>query len=563
MNKFLLYLVMLPSFLWRSLGADTVQLKAILGLRLTLDDRKPIAIGRQPSKKGKMKYSSLLNAFFSLIMGIVYMLPLTVIEDRIFSLTFFFSMLLAIITFMLITDFSSILFDSRDKYILFPRPVSDRTIVLSRMLHIFIYLVRVVIPLALPGWIVLGIMDGWKSACLFILPLLLLVFFVLFLVNGFYLLVLRLAKPEKFKDVINYFQVFTSIIFFASVYLLPRLFDRKNPQDFNILLYPWVRYSPTYWLASCWTWIGFPVTLKGTASFSALAVIVPLACMYLLVKILAPQFSRRIAGIDTVDSGGYNPPVNGVRRKDPGKFYQKLAYAFNSSDDARAGFMIAWLQSSRSRTFRMRVYPSFAFIPIYFVYVLTMNHQSITDVFHHLPDHPVHLFLLYFSSFVMISASSYMAMSDQYKAAWVYYAAPVAVPGKIMIGAFKALWVKFFLPFFLVLSIFVMYVWGPGSIWDIILALVNATLFVGAMARINLKHLPFSIIEQTKQGAGRVLKSLLSMCFIGILGFGHYMCIHLLWLKLLFLVLSCILLWLVWTSYAETSWENMIKGEEQ
>ena len=192
-----------------------------------------------------------------------------------------------------------------------------------------------------------------------------------------------------------------------------------------------------------------------------------------------------------------------------------------------------------------------------------MNHQSITDVFHHLPDQPVHLFLLYFSSFVMISASSYLAMSDQYKAAWVYYAAPVAVPGKIMIGAFKALWVKFFLPFFLVLSLFVMYVWGPSSISDIILALVNATLFVGAMARINLKHLPFSIIEQTKQGAGRVLKSLLSMCFIGILGFGHYMCIHLLWLKLLFLVLSCILLWLVWTSYAETSWENMIKGEEQ
>ena len=135
MNKFLLYLVMLPSFLWRSMGADTEQLKAILGLRLTLDDRKPIAIGRQPGKKGKMKYSSLLSAFIFLIMGGVYMLPLTVIEDRIFSLTFFFSMLLAIITFMLITDFSSILFDSRDKYILFPRPVSDRTIVLSRMLE--------------------------------------------------------------------------------------------------------------------------------------------------------------------------------------------------------------------------------------------------------------------------------------------------------------------------------------------------------------------------------------------------------------------------------------------
>ncbi len=563
MNKFLLYLVMLPSFLWRSLGADTVQLKAILGLKLTLDDRKPLAIGRQQTRKRKMKYGSLISSLVFLCMGAIYMLPLSIIEDRIFSLTFYFSMLLAIITFMLITDFSSVLFDSRDKYILFPRPVSDRTIVLSRMLHIFIYLVRVVIPLALPGWVLLGFTDGWKSACLFLLPLLLLVFLVLFLVNGFYLLVLRLAKPEKFKDVINYFQVFTSVIFFASVYLLPRLFDRHNPHDFNILSYPWIRFAPTYWLATCWSWIGFSVALKGTAVCSALAVVVPLACMYLLVRFLAPQFSRRIAGIDTVDSGGYNPLVNGVRRKAPGRFYQKLAYAFNASDDARAGFMIAWLQTSRSRTFRMRVYPSFAFIPIYFFYILTQNHQSLTDVFHQLPDRPVHLFLLYFSSFVMISASAYLAMSEQYKAAWVYYAAPVAVPGKIMIGAFKALWVKFFLPFFLALAVFVVYVWGPSAIWDVILALVNATVFVGAMARINLKHLPFSIIEQTKQGAGRVLKSMLSMAFISILGFGHYMCVHLLWLKLLFLLLSCILLWLVWTSYAETTWEHMIKGEEQ
>ena len=554
-------MVMLLSGLWQGLGADIVQLRAILHTRLMLDDRKPMTLGRQ-QKQRKMKYGSLLNAVIFLVMGFIYMMPLTVVKDRVFSLTIYFTLLLAIITFMLITDFSNVLFDARDKYILFPRPVGDRTLVLARMLHVFIYLFRIIIPMSLPGWVVLGMSDGWKSATLFILPLLLLVFLALFFVNSIYLLVLRLAKPEKFKDVINYFQVFTSIIFFASVYLLPRFFDSDHPHDFNILNYPWVRFFPSYWLAVCWTWIGYPATFAGSALYSVLAVVVPLLCMYLLVKILAPQFSRRIAGIDTVDSGEYNPKP-GVKRVPPGKFYQKLAYAFNSSDDAKAGFMIAWLQSSRSRSFRMRVYPSFAFIPIYFFFILTKNHASLSDALSHISEKPVHLFILYYSSFVMINALNYLAMSDQYKAAWVYYSAPVAAPGRIMVGAFKAIWVKFFMPFYIVLSIFILYVWGATAIWDIVLAMVNVTLFVCCMARVTMRHLPFSIMEQTKQGGSRIMKSMLAMFIPAVLGFGHYFCIisHLLWLKFIFLGLSSIFLWLVWTSYAETSWANMIKGE--
>jgi len=561
MNKLLLRLVMLPTALWRSMGADTDQLRAILDTKLTLDDRKPMAMGRQ-QKQRKVKYGSLLSSLVFLVMGFFYSFPLQVIHDRIFSLSLYFSFLLTIITFMMITDFSSVLFDARDKYILFPRPVSDRTIVLSRMLHVFIYLFRVVVPFSLAGWVTLGIRDGWQSAVLFVLPLILLVFMVLFFVNSIYLLVLRLTSPERFKDVINYFQIFASVLFFGSIYLLPRVFDTDHPHDFNILNYTWIKYFPSYWLASIWSWIGAPVTLTGTAIYSALAVVVPVACMYIQVRFLAPQFSSRIAGIDTVDTGP--APVAGTNKRSktgPRKLYKKLAYAFNTHDDARAGFMIAWLQTARSRSFRMRVYPSFAFLPIYFFYLLAQGKHPIGETLANLPSKPSHLFLLYFSSFTMVSSLNFVAMSDQYKAAWIYYAAPVAVPGRVMVGAFKAMWVKFFLPFYILLATFVLYIWGVPAIWDVVLAVVNVTMFMAIVARVNIRHLPFSIIEQTKQGAGRVLKSMFTMLLIAVLGVGHYFSVHMLWLKLIFLGLSCILLWLVFTSYAETSWENMIKGE--
>ena len=203
----------------------------------------------------------------------------------------YFSFLLIVMTFLLITDFSNVLFDSRDKYILFPRPVNDRTLVLARLLHVFIYLFRIVLPMSLPAWVMLGYVDGWKSAVLFPLPLIMMVFMALFIVNSVYLIVLQMAKPEKFKDVINYFQVITSVIFFASVYLLPRFFDPEHPRETNILDHAWLKFAPSYWLAgmlvvdrlSC-------AACLAQLYLSILAVILPVvACMFILVNKLAPQ----------------------------------------------------------------------------------------------------------------------------------------------------------------------------------------------------------------------------------------------------------------------------------
>jgi len=563
MNKLFLYLVMLPSALWRSMGADIPQLRALLQTRLMIDDRKPMSLGmRQTKQKKDRKHGSVLNSFIFLIMGAVYMFPIISISDRIFSLTLYFSFLLVVMTFMLITDFSNVLFDAKDKYILFPRPINDRTLVLARMLHVYIYLLRIMLPMSLPAWIVLGVFDGWKSALLFPLPLILVIFMALFIVNSVYLLVLRLTKPEKFKDVINYFQVVTSIIFFASVYLLPRIFKNGERVDISILSYPWIKYLPSYWLASCWSWIGFPLSLVGTSYFSLLAIAFPLLCIYIVVNRLAPEFSRRIAGIDAVDVV-MNNPLPGSKQRAPATFYKKMANLFNRTEDGKAGFMIAWLQTSRSRSFRMRVYPAFAFIPIYFIYLLTSGNRSFNYALTHLADGNKFLLLLYMTSFAMVSALTYLTMSDQYKAAWVYYATPLAAPGRVMAGALKAIWVKYFLPFFIITSIFVIYIWGAARIPDVLLALVNVTLVVTCIARISFRHLPFSVMEQMKQGGARFMKSFLVMIIPATLGIGHFFALPMLWLKIIFLILSSILLWLALDSYAETSWDNMIKTQSE
>ena len=90
MKKFFLGLVMLPSPVWRGMGADTAQLRAILDVRLTLDDRNPIGIGRQQKLKKDRSYTTLINSLMYLAFGAIYMGPISVIPDRVTSLTIYF-----------------------------------------------------------------------------------------------------------------------------------------------------------------------------------------------------------------------------------------------------------------------------------------------------------------------------------------------------------------------------------------------------------------------------------------------------------------------------------------
>lgn len=565
MNRIFLSLVMLPSGIWRSMGADTEQLRAILEIRMKLDDRKPLALGRQRAQKKEMRNGVLLNMLLSFLTGVVYIFPLLSIRDRILGLTLSFSFFLFMLTFMLITDFSNILFDTRDKYIIIPRPVNDITIILSRLLHVFIYLFRIVLPMSLPLWAALAYNDGWRSALLFPVPLILMASIAVFTVNCMYLLLLKIVKPERFKDIINYFQIAFSVLLFASGYLSRSIMRVSGGIEelinLDINRYYWIKFIPSYWLACFWSLIGFPVKLQGTQWFFIWAILLPVACIWLLVKYLSPQFTKAISGIDTVAAAEYTPATV-IRKTKNNIFYQKLANLLNRDDVAKAGFMMAWLQTSRSRAFKMKVYPFLAYMPIYFVFLLTSDrHGSFKEAWDNLPESPSFLFLLYLSSFMLIRVMNYLTVSEQYKAAWVYYTTPVATPGKIMGGAFKAMWVKFFLPTFIIFASFILWVWGWATIVDVLLAMINVTLFAVCMMRVSFRDLPFSAQEQMNQGGSRFLKSFIAMIIPSALGFSHFAAINMLWLKIIFMILSSILLWLVWDSYENTSWAVLRKTE--
>lgn len=570
MNKLLLKLVMLPSGLWQRMGADKDQLRAILHAKLLMDDRKPLSFGankgmeRKRKKKKDRKNTSLLTMLLSFFMGMIYVFPILMcLSNTVIGLAFFYTMFIFFFTFTLITDFANVLVDTKDKLILFPRPINDRTIMMSRLLYIAIYLFRLAIPMSIPAWIVFGIIKGWIGALFFPFPVLLLVFIVLFVVCGLYILMLRVSKPGKFKEVLNYFQIGFSVVFFATYMLSSRMIDPKAIENVNIEAFDVFKYIPTYWIATSWSWIdSTAIILPGTKWLSIFAILFPIVSLWLTVKYLAPQFIKSLVSSENTEVVVETPKRKVKEQKNEQQFY-KLANLLNKSDIGKAGFIMTWLQTNRSRTFKMRVLPTFAYVPVYFFYILLNNNKPFAEVWSGLPDSKSYIALLYMTTFVIMQGLAYITMSDQYKAAWVYYSAPIEKPGEVILGAFKAMWVKYFLPFMFVIGAFTIYVWGTEKLLDIVLATVNITFFTVAQMYFSYRILPFSMKEQVKDnGVKTIIRVLLTFLLIGVLGVAHYLADVLWWLKLIFLVLTAILLWMFYDSLRNTPWNKLKTVED-
>lgn len=565
MNRILLFLVLLPKFAYKALGVDYAQLKAVLQAKLKTDDRKPLGFGGNNSTKKSSKFTSVLGFFISASIGFMYMIPLFM-EDIFMGLWLYCSLFIFMLSFLIISDFVTVLFDHRDKNILHTRPINDRTLLMVRFVHMCIYLLRMVVPMALAGWILIGVQYGFWAVLWFALLVVLITVFSLFFVMLLYLIIMSLCKPSKFKDILSYFQIAFSIFYFACIYFMPKAIDSTGFNNLVHTDFAWAPYIPTYWLAASFSWIQHDPLTPLTLWISPLAIIVPIILVFVVVKVFAPIFSRKILliGADVAESSTAPSPVKVKSQQTKGiPFYQKLSQILNRSKAMQVGFNMVWLFSARSRNFKMRVYPSYGFVPVYFFYLISMNHEkTFQDSWEALPQTRSYVLLLYLSSFIVMNLLTMLINSDQYKASWFYYSAPIDKPGAVMAGAFKAAWLKFFMPVFTLIAVFVLWIWGAKMIVDILLAWLNVTVFGLGLLLSMYRYLPFSTMEQMNEKKNRFLKTLFNMLLPMLFGFGHYLTSTsswLWWLKWLFIVLSSILLYYFWDSYKNTTWDTLKK----
>lgn len=482
------------------LGADYRQLRAILELKLTLDNRR---FGRGANKRQGLFVKAFQGGLPTyVIVGLAvgfaprYLGPFA-------GTAVVHAFVMVMLGMSLIADFSNVLLDTTDNAVLQPRPITGRTLVIARTIHIVLYLGQMAVGLSLVAMVV---------GCLVVHPLMPLVYLptlamsivlVVGIVNFLYLSVLRWISGERLRDVVLWFQIGMTIVIVAGSQALGRMVGSNWSRMVNLEEQWWVYLVPPMWMAA-------PVDLlaghwhRPQLILTAMGVVIPITFMVLVSRVLAPRFTRSLEALEGSPAGRAEP----THRSAGSWLVSRWVGGVTRSPAAGAAFEFLWVLCSRDRSFKHRTYPMIV------VTILMPLPMLITNASKRGEDTAGaigFLVMLYVAGGLLPMAIGQLRYSPQFAAAWLYEALPLAAPGEIMIGAFLALLLRFLLPGFVLMSAPIVILWGPGMLDDCLLVFSTCLLVASLHALYTAKALPFSEAFVAGQQAGRTGTTMLLM----------------------------------------------------
>lgn len=520
-NKFLLGAVMLPKPLYKKMGVNTVHLATILEMKLTLDDRKPSSLIQRKNPDDESGNRSLLAMFLMAIVGFMFVIPLIMITDPATALTGYYGMMMFFLAATLISDFTSVLIDVRDNAIILPRPITARTFLLSRLLHIVVYITKLMIPMTLAGFITIGIRYGIAAVFINLLLLPLVVLFTIFLVNAAYLVILNLSTPEKFKSIITGFQVGFAILTYAGYQILPRMMDKAIFESYVLPEKWWSLLIPSAWFARAFQVLW---TLQGSMyqwlSF-LLAMVIPLLCIWLVIRFFAPSFNRKL-GLIAGSGGDGTPPI--ATQKTKQHWSDRLGQWLTRTKTEEVGFALTWKLSSRLRDFKLKTYPSMGYMLVLMVlFLMPRKSSSFEESIQRISQsRTIMLSIIYFVGLFMMQAVAYMRFTEKESATWMYYAQPIVKPGELIAGAVKAILFKFYIPFFALVAMILLALTGWKVLPDVLLGASNTFCIAYINILLTGRYLPFSQPVRNQQKGGRMINNLLIVFLLGLIVMAHY-----------------------------------------
>lgn len=565
-NKAFLGVALLPKGVYKRMGVHMPHLTAILQTKLIMDDRRPSTMNqvRKSRREKPVNMATIGTMFVSAILGLVYLFPFFIASDKITQLTFYFSMYFFMLSATLIADFTSVLIDVRDNYIILPKPVNDRTFLVARLLHICIHVCKIVLPMGLPGFIYMVYDAGLVGAFIFLLVMSFVTLFSIFFINAVYILILRLTTPQKFQSIISAIQIAFAIAIYASYQLFPRLLGKMQMDSFEVSTKPGIVFYPLYWMACSWKILSM---LSGSASeivTGILGILLPFASLFAVIKYLAPSFNSKLALINSSATAPSPTAKENISIKRKTTYAEILAGVFTNSKIERMGFLFAWKMSARSRDFKIKVYPGIGYMLV-IITMMFLNHQSgVREIAEHSKGgKSLIIAALYFSTLLLSMAINQMIYSEKYRASWIYYVAPISRPGEIISGGTKAIIFKFYIPVVVATTIAGIALAGISILPNVILGLFNQLLFANLMIYISFRIFPFAAHQNASTKTGSFLRNIGVTIIMVTVGFGHYLIYNLTSVVTICAVLSIIATYLIAGSIKNTSWETIKSRYEE
>lgn len=552
MDKFLLKLLDQFSWLYKSMKMDYAQLRAIVATKLLMDNRRQRVAYRRSASKSTGNSFGINLVFYTIFGGLVAM-AMSTIASFIISMIVFYTYIMVMISMTLITDFSSILLDTSDNTIILPRPVDSRTLFAARLTHILLYLGQLGLGLTIIPAIVVTYLHGLMVLPTFFILVVFSIITAVVLTNGLYLILMQFVSEEKLKSIINYFQIFMAVVIMAGYQILPRMIERIDLGMYVFEIKWWSYLLPPVWMAGTIEAARYNYFDTAHAGLAVCAFAFPIVGVYAVNRYLSPVFNRKIASL------GGSVSQKGEGKVTTTKWLPWVSGLLTRSAVERGVFELVYRILGRDRKIRLKIYPAFGYMAVFGMIFMMRSNEDLATTWVNLPYTQYHLMLLYLTFMVLQVALYEVPYSDDFKASWIYFAAPLGSPGVILSGMIKAVCTRLFLPGYAVVSSVVFAIWGAPAIDDIVIAFLNNLIMVMLLATINKKKLPFSIAPDVKTQSGNLVRSILSFLVIGGLGLTHYVVAFLTGSPtfLLMIPVQIVVLYLLFRKYRNITWERL------
>lgn len=513
-------------------GIEYKTMRRILQVKLTMDQRRKPTVFQQSRKKkdtpekNEFFKSLWLYGFFGLML-----IPFLFIKDSyLFQVTILFSIFMFVIMTTLISDFSAVLLDLRDKSVLSTKPVNSKTVSMAKLIHVVIYMLYITLAITL---IPLAVSLYYKGILFFLLLLagfVLADVFIIAFTALLYLFVLRFFDGEKLKDMINYVQIALSIAMMIGYQVVARSFEFVN-LNYTLDFSWWKLLLPPMWFGGLFDFLLGREMGFGNILLTVLAFLGPIVSIAVYLKMI-PAFERNLQKLSSQPG----------RKKSSSKWKVLRAVPFLISKQELPIFRFASAMMKNERDFKLKVYPSLGFalvVPFVFMY----NSFSMMDFNEFTASRN---YMTIYSVMLVIPASVIMlGFSGSYKGSWVYQVAPVKELSIIKKAVLKAFLFQLFLPLFLLVSIVFGILFGARIIDDLFVALIAALVYTLLCSLIGSRELAFSQPFDAVRQSGDIKVFLLFLIIPVLVG------LHFLALKIPFGVIgyAVILLginWLLW-----------------
>jgi ABC-2 type transport system permease protein len=525
MIKLILSLFIPFRWLIEKMGADYNQFIILLKLKLTLDNRNVKSIsGKQEKTQIRVLFWQSVSQIF---IGSLFALFLSIVKSQFTYYYFSHTFIMAMMAMMIISEFTTILFDTSENAIIQPLPVKGNTISLARNAHVFTYLSLMAFNLSFLSIILAISKFGIVSGAIYVFTILLNVMFTLFLANILYLAIMRLATGEQLKNLLMYFQIAIAILFMAGYQFGLNIVDRTVFE--NMVL-------PVRWYTFLVPPAFFAGSIEAFASrhfestdiiFILETIVVPAAAIYFTGKYLTPVFNRKLLELEQGDRNSK------VKTEVSGRmiWLNMMSWVFAYGAAEKASFKLMWKMTGRERLFLQTLLPSYGYIIIMIVLPLFTKKPGSAQ----LGETDKYLFLLYAFLFIAATLPVALLTGNNKQAAWIFKSIPLGSPAELFKGFINAAFARFFIPLYIAVSVVVCVIWGIKVLPDVIIALMSIYFFTLLFYFLQHPYFPFSLEKSASSGGAGVIKVFGILVLAAAVGFLHKILIH--WLEFTNLIL--------------------------